>query len=56
MQRRIPLRLVCGVHLALDVVTDVANVRKASNVELGCSELRHDGRAALSPCAMVLRL
>ena len=42
-QRRIPFGLILRVHLPLCVVADVANLRKASNVELGRAELRHDG-------------
>ena len=42
-QRRVPFRLILRVHLPLCVVADVANLRKASNVELGRAELRHDG-------------
>lgn len=41
--RRIPLGLILRVHLPLCVVADVANLCKASNVELGRAELRHDG-------------
>lgn len=38
-----PLRLVLRVDLPLRVVTNVANFGKASDVELSCTELRHDG-------------
>ena len=38
-----PLRLVLGIHLALGVVANVADLGEAANVQLGCTELRHGG-------------
>ena len=38
-----PLRLVLRVDLALGVVANVADLGKAPDVELGRTELRHDG-------------
>jgi hypothetical protein len=39
----IPLGLVLHEHLSLGVVANVADVDVTSNVELGRTELRHDG-------------
>jgi hypothetical protein len=40
---RIPLGLILREDLSLGVVTNVADVDVASNIELGRAELRHDG-------------
>jgi hypothetical protein len=43
MQTRVPFRLVLGEHLPLGVITDVADLCKASNIEFCRAELRHNG-------------
>jgi hypothetical protein len=45
---RIPLWLVLHIHLPLGVVADVANFRKAPDIELCRTELRHDGVAVVA--------
>jgi len=40
---RIPFWLIFHVDLALGVVANISDIRKASNVELCRAELRHDG-------------
>lgn len=39
----IPLWLILHVYLALGMVANIADLCEASNVELCCAELRHDG-------------
>jgi hypothetical protein len=48
---RIPLGLILGVDLPLCVVANVADLGEAPDVELGSTELRHDGDDGLERCS-----
>lgn len=48
----IPFWLIFHVDLALGVVANIADIREASNIELCCAELRHDGRRCVAMCSL----